>query len=175
MGEVVSFPTALIDDADFVLALARYADGLLTEAAIKKKYRFDDETWNRLGENEALIAKIEALKEQRIRSGATAREKAQSIFTRAPDVLAAVMDDPSQSARHRIDAAREIRAVSANGPEAAPAADRFIIEINLGGDVLKFDKSIAIDANDVDPNDTNTTMLPIIAANKRDGGDGEPV
>ena len=46
-------------------------------------------------------------------------------------------------------------------------------------DVLHFDKSIAIDANDVDPfNDTDTTpqgLLAAIAAKKRDGGDGEPI
>ena len=57
---------------------------------------------------------------------------------------------------------------------------RFQITINLGSDVLHFDKSIAIDANDVDPfNDTDTTpqgLLAAIAANKRkDDGGGEPV
>ena len=56
----------------------------------------------------------------------------------------------------------------------------FQITINLGSDVLHFDKSIAIDANDVDPfNDTDTTpkgLLPVIAANKRkDDGGGEPL
>jgi hypothetical protein len=43
-----------------------------------------------------------------------------------------------------------------------------------------FDKSIAVDANDVDPfNDTDTTpqeLLAAIAANKRkDDGGGEPI
>ena len=61
----------------------------------------------------------------------------------------------------------------------APAADRFVIQINLGSDVLKFDKSIEINPNDIDPNDTGTAPQgpwPVIAANKRkDDGDGEPL
>ena len=75
--------------------------------------------------------------------------------------------------------ARKLRQIAANGPEAAPAADRFVITINLGAEVLHFDKSIAIDANDVDPNDTDTAPqeLPsIIAANQRkDDGGGDPL
>ena len=90
---------SLLEDNDFILAMARYADGLLTQAQIKKRFNFDDDTWEQLGENESLVAKIEILQEQRARSGATAREKAQKIFTRTPDILASVMDDPGQSAR----------------------------------------------------------------------------
>ena len=88
------------------------------------------------------------------------------------------MHDAGASARHRIESARELRQIAANGPEAAPASDRFQITINLGADVLHFDKSIAIDANDVDPHNTDTTpqgLLAAIAAKKRDGGDGEPI
>ena len=70
--------------------------------------------------------------------------------------------------------------VAANGPEnTAPASDRFVIQINLGSDVLRFDKSIAPDPNDIDPfNDIDATPQNVIAAiatKKRDGGDGEPV
>ena len=90
------------------------------------------------------------------------------------------MLDASASPKHRINSAKALDAFAANGPEAAPASDRFQITINLGSDVLHFDKSIAIDANDVDPfNDTDTTpqeLLAAIAANKRkDDGGGEPV
>ena len=82
--------------------------------------------------------------------------------------------------KHRIDLAKALDAFAANGPETAPASDRFVITINLGSDVLHFDKSIALDPNDVDPfNDTDTTpqgLLAAIAAKKRkDDGGGEPV
>jgi hypothetical protein len=168
-------PTSLIENHEFITDCARYADGLLPEQDVKKKYRFDDDTWARLGENDALVEAIEAEKTRRIRNGSTKRERAQKLVAEAPGVLGDIMLDANASPKHRIDASKTLDAFAANGPEAAPAADRFVITINLGGDVLKFDKSIAIDANDVDPNDTSTTMLPIIAAKKKNDGDGEPI
>ena len=94
-------------------------------------------------------------------------------------MLGDILHDDGASPRHRIESARELRQIAANGPEAAPAGDGFQIIINLGDEVLHFGKSIAIDPNDVDRNDISTTpqgLLPIIAANKRkDDGGGEPI
>ena len=45
--------------------LARYAEGLLDEAAVKKIYRFSDEDWDRLGGNDDLVEKIEAAKRRK--------------------------------------------------------------------------------------------------------------
>src|SRR5262245_15726244 len=118
-----------------------------TAAQVRKRFRFDDDTWKRLGENDALVEAIEAEKERRIRNGESAREKAQALFVQAPGVLGGIMNDDSASPRHRIESVREIRQIAANGPEAAPASDRFVITINLGDDVLKFDKSIEINPN----------------------------
>jgi hypothetical protein len=89
-------------------------------------------------------------------------------------VLGDIMLDASASPKHRIDASKTLDAFAANGPEAAPAADRFIITINLGSDVLHFDKSIAIDPGDVSPNDSAPQgLLPIIGSSKReDDGNG---
>ena len=183
MGEVVDLhgqPAGLEDDLEFVADCCRYAENILTEAAVKKKYRFDDATWEKLGSNDALVEAIEAEKIRRIRNGSAKRERAQQLVVQAPDVLGGIMLDASASPKHRIDSAKALDAFAANGSEAAPASDRFQITINLGSDVLHFDKSIAIDANDVDPfNDTDTTpqgLLAAIAANKRkDDGGGEPV
>ena len=63
------------------------------------------------------------------------------------------------------------------GAAAAPSAsDRFIITINLGEDVLRFDKSIKPDVDDVDPNDIDTGVIAAIAAKKpTESGGGEPV
>jgi hypothetical protein len=168
-------PTSLIENHEFIADLSRYAEGLLSELDVKKKHHFDDDTWARLGEDEALIEAIEAEKVRRIRNGSSARERAQQLFATAPSVLGDILHDDGASPRHRIESARELRQIAANGPEVAPASDRFQITINLGADVLHFDKSIALDPNDVDPNDTNTTMLPIIAGKKKDDGDGEPI
>ena len=187
MADVVDLhgqPAHLEDNQEFVADCARYAEGILSEEAVKKKHHFDDDTWEKLGNNEALIEAIEAEKIRRIRNGSTKRERAQQLVVQAPDVLGGIMLDASASPKHRIDASKTLDAFAANGPEAAPAADRFQIIINLGDDVLKFDKSIEINPNDIDPHNTDpnnidTTpqkLLPIFAANKRkDDSGGEPV
>ena len=176
MGDAVNSP--LIENHEFIADLARYAEGLLSEQQVKKKYHFDDATWERLGEDDALVEAIEAEKTRRIRNGSTKRERAQQLVAQAPGVLGDIMLDASASPKHRIDASKTLDAFAANGPEAAPAADRFVITINLGGDVERYSKSIAINANDVDPNDIDTAprgLIAGIAAKKRDGGDGEPL
>ena len=172
-------PTSLIENHEFIADCARYAEGLLSEKEVKKKHHFDDETWERLGEDEMLIAVIEAEKLRRIRNGSTKRERAQQLVAQAPGVLGDIMLDASASPKHRIDASKTLDAFAANGPEATAAADRFIITINLGSDVERYNKSIAINANDVDPNDIDTkpqALLPMIAANRRKHDDGgEPL
>jgi hypothetical protein len=172
-------PTSLIENHDFIADCARYAEGLLSEQDVKKKHHFDDATWGRLGDNEALIEAIEAEKTRRIRNGSTKRERAQKLVAQAPGVLGDIMLDISASPKHRIDASKTLDTFAANGPETAPAADRFIITINLGSDVERYSKSIKVDPNDIDPNDTDTApqgLLPIIAANRGKGdGGGEPL
>jgi hypothetical protein len=171
-------PTSLIENHEFITDCARYAEGLLSEKEVKKKHHYDDDTWARLGADETLIAVIEAEKLRRIRNGSTKRERAQQLVAQAPGVLGDIMLDASASPKHRIDASKTLDAFAANGPEAAPASERFVITINLGGDVERYSKSIAIDANDVDPTDTDSAPRGLIAsttAKKRDGGDGEPI
>jgi hypothetical protein len=180
MGDVVNFPISLDSDLgrELIVDCVRYAEGLLTEAAVRKKYRFDDSAWEALGNNDALVEKIEAEKLRRIRDGSSKREKSQALIVKAPAILDGIMSDPSASPRHRVDAIKVLDGFAANGPAGAPASDRFVITINLGSDVLKFDKSIAPDPNDRDPNDPDAPRgpWPVIAANKRkDDGSGEPL
>jgi hypothetical protein len=168
-------PTSLIENHEFITDCARYAEGLLSEQDVKKKHHFDDATWERLGNNDALIEAIEAEKIRRIRNGSTARERAQVLFAQAPDVLGDILHDDGVSPRHKIESARELRQIAANGPEATPATDRFQIIINLGADVVeRYDKSIAVNPNDVDPfNDVGATpqgLLTVIAAKKNPPG-----
>src|SRR5262249_48829843 len=140
---VANLPS-LIENHEFIADLARYAEGLYSEAAVKKKRHFDDATWLQLGDDEKLIEAIEADKVRRIRNGVTARERAQQHFATAPNVLGNILNDDDVSPRHKIESARELRAIAATGPEAAQAADRFVIHIDLGEDQkLIIDKTIA--------------------------------
>jgi len=169
--------TDLRENFDFISDLARFAESIYTEAAVRKKWRLDDATWSRLAEDEDFIEKVEATKTTRIRNGSSAREKAQQLFTETPAVLGEILRDDNASPRHRIEASREIRAVAATRPETTPASDRFVIQINLGEDYkLRFDKSITPVSNDKDVEIIDSTLLPMIAANKREGNDGgEPL
>lgn len=169
--------TDLRENFDFISDLARFAESIYTEAAVRKKWRLDDATWSRLAEDEDFIEKVEATKTTRIRNGSSAREKAQQLFTETPAVLGEILRDDNASPRHRIEASREIRAVAGTGPETTPASDRFVIQINLGEDYkLRFDKSITPVSNDKDVEIIDSTLLPMIAANKREGNDGgEPL
>jgi hypothetical protein len=171
---------------DLIVDCARYAEGLQTEDDIKKKYRFSDEDWEHFGANDALVAAIKVEKTRRIRDGTSARERAQVLFAQTPEVLGSILHGDGVSPRHKIESAREIRAIAATGPETTPAADRFIITINLGTDVEgkpvieHYNKSIAICPDDVDPDHVDAPSQGVLAAiaakNKPgDGGNGEPV
>jgi hypothetical protein len=174
-------PTSLIENHEFITDCARYAEGLLTEKEVKKKHHFDDVTWERLGEDDALVEAIEAEKSRRVRSGLAKRELAQKHVVKAPDVLNTIMLDCAASPKHRIDSAKVLDQFAANGPETAPAADRFIITINLSADgsnpdanVFHFDKPLAVGPDDTkDIDSTSQELLPMIGANRREDDDGE--
>jgi len=135
---------SLIDNLEFISDLARFVENLLSDQQIKKKYRFDDTTWEKLGSDDALVEVIAAEKVRRTRNGSTARERAQQHFATAPNVLGNILNDDGVSPRHKIESVRELRAIASTGPEAAQAADRFVIHIDLGEDrKLIIDKRIA--------------------------------
>jgi hypothetical protein len=185
MGAVV-LPDATIDPSSdlgrqLVVDLARYRENLLDEKTIRKRYRFDESTWQKLGDDDELIRAVEAEAVRRIADGSVKRERSQVLVARAPTVLGDILNDASQSARHRIDSAKTLNDFASNGAEAAAGqSDRFIITINLGEEVLRFNKSIKPDATDVDPyhpDDTDVTSTPwgmfaAISTKKKDGDDG---
>ena len=180
MGEVVELHDQLVhlaDNQEFIADCCRFAENILTEAAVRKKYRLAESIWEALGNDDILVRAIEAEKLRRIRDGSSKREKSQLLITKAPTILDGIMSDASASPRHRVDAIKVLDDFAANGPAGVPAADRFVITINLGSDTLRFDKSIAPDPNDIDPfNDTPQGVIAVIAAKKpTDGGNGQPV
>jgi hypothetical protein len=182
-SSVPSLPT-LIKDHSFVEDLARFADGTYTEQAIRKKYRLEESDWDALGKDDTLVRAIEDRKLHRIRNGATKRERAQIEIVNGPPALAKIMKDPNANQRHVIDAIKCLNDLATPEPTTAQnSSERFIITINLGNDEkLTFNKKIAPDPNDIDPNDIKTIdhapqeLLAIAAANKQNGGNsGEPL
>jgi hypothetical protein len=112
---------------NFISDLARFSEGILSERAIRRRYTLDEATWDRLGSDDALIEVIETEKTRRIRDGSTARERAQVLHADAPTVLGGILKDTAAPARFRIESARELRLVAANGPDApAPPAGRAV-------------------------------------------------
>src|SRR5262245_20717079 len=114
MGDVVSFPIPLEDD-ELIETLARFADGTLSEAAVKKKYRLSEEAWAAMGTDDKLVERVEACKLARIRSGATKREKAQIEIVDAPPILGGIMRDPNANERHRIDSIKVLDGLATGG------------------------------------------------------------
>ena len=135
MGDIVDLrgqPIPLGDDIspELITDLARFAEGLLDEKTLRRRYQFDESTWEAFGSNDKLIETIETEKTRRIRSGAAKREKAQQLITKAPSILDSIMTDPAASPRHRVDAIKTLDTFAADGPEQTAPTDRLIITIN---------------------------------------------
>ena len=148
MGEAVVLPDATIDPSSdlgrqLVVDLARYREGLVDEKAIRKKFRLDNDVWQALGDDDELIRAVEAEAVRRIADGSVKRERAQVLVARAPTVLGDILNDASQSARHRIDSAKTLNDFASNGPERPPPAigPLYYYDKLSGGDhVLHFNK-----------------------------------
>src|SRR6478672_1435056 len=153
MGDIVELKPAPLEDDELVENLARFADGTLSEAAVKARHHLSNEAWAALGESDRLVELVEAAKLRRIRTGATKRERAQIEIIDGPPILGKIMRDPGSNARHVIDAVKTLDTLATDGAEAAAAGARFEIFINLGADtgvdhIEHYSKSIAVDPND---------------------------
>jgi len=175
-GFVVDDPPnlpALANNFELITDLTRFAEGLLEEKHVRKKYRFDEATWTALGTDEKFVEAIELERIRRVRDGSFKRERSQQHITKAPDILNEIMSDTKQSAKHRIDSAKVLDSFSGNGPKDASEQDRILIRIDLGADtrakglesnpadVIEFEASVRPNP---DPNNTNiidATPAPI--------------
>jgi hypothetical protein len=167
--------TAILEDnPSLVTDLARFSEGLADEKFLRKHYRLAERDWEELA-NDDVVELVELEKLRRIRSGDLKRERAQKHVVKAPDVLADIMTDPKANPRHVIDAVKTLDVLAANGPQAIPATERFIITINLGGDTLNFSKPRAVGLDDAG-NQIDASTPAAITANPKmdDGGGGEP-
>ena len=183
-------PSPHLNNFELITDLTRYAEGLLEEKHVRKKYRFDEATWTALGADEKFVEAVELERIRRVRDGSFKRERSQQHATRAPDVLAGIMDDPKQSAKHRIDSAKVLDSFSGNGPKDAPEQPRILIRIDLSADtrakglesnpadVIEFEASVRPNP---DPNNTNIIdhQTPMIEADQHEAippkrGPGRP-
>jgi len=134
------------ENDELISDLARFSEQLLSEAAVRRKYRdlLGDEAWAMLGTDDLLVEMVEAEKLRRMRNGAYKRERAQELVTKVPDVLGRIVQDERASPRHRIDASKALDDLAEGGSRAVhDDSDRVVVTINLGGgDVLHFDAPV---------------------------------
>ena len=94
------------------------------------------------------------------------------MIVRAPDILDSIMIDASASPRHRVDAIKTLDSFTTNPQEGAAAADRFVINMVIDGQVEHYDKPRAVCIDDGESNvGTAAPQRALPAANKWDGGD----
>jgi hypothetical protein len=130
-----SVPVESAVGKEFVSDCARYIEGELSEKDIKSKWGLCDEAWRDLEHNRALFEAVRRERERRVAAGIATAEAAQRQFAKAPAVLGGILDNDEVSPRHRIEAARELRAiVTTDRASAAQAREPVTITINLGAD-----------------------------------------
>src|SRR5258705_13664999 len=67
MGNVIDLKPAHLEDDELIENLARFADGTLSEAAVKARHHLSNEDWVTLGESDRLVELAEAAKLRRVR------------------------------------------------------------------------------------------------------------
>ena len=159
MGDVVLLSKTPIDlNSDvghrFVVDCTRAGEGLLSDKELQEKYELSPADWQNITKDMALGRAVRAERERRMLDGTAARESACRHFVKAPGILNSIMSSENASPRHRIEAAKEIRAVASGGSGADRPADteKFIIHIDLGDHIVhrEFDNPTKNDAPDGD-------------------------
>jgi hypothetical protein len=142
----ISIPLSSDVGGAFITDCSRNRERLVSDNQICEKYGLSLNAWAEIAQNKAVRHAVNAEHERRIRNGDAAKEAAAKLFAEAPEVLGSILHNEHASPRHRIEAARELRATANTGAERTgntSDSDRFIITIDLGGDEkLKFNKRI---------------------------------
>ena len=136
------------EGGEFVCDACRAGEGLIDDSYLMQKYELTADDLANAIKNRKLTRAVSIESERRVRCGLAAREAAAKIFTRTPKVLAEILDDKTNSPRHRLESAKEIRATATGGDKADNAANgsSFLIRIDLtagGGGIEDFEKVIA--------------------------------
>ncbi len=132
-GETISLDTEI--GRAFISDCARFTEGVLAETDVKRKWGLSDEAWQGLEQNAAVLEAVKRERERRVMDGVAAAEAARWQFVKAPSVLGVILSSDEVSPRHRIEAARELRAIaSADGGADRQSGEKFTVVINLGAD-----------------------------------------
>jgi hypothetical protein len=135
-GDVVLRGHALPLSSDvgkaFVEDCARYTEGLTSETDVKSKWGISNEAWQDLEKNQAMLDALQRERARRVRNGAAATEAARQHFVKAPSILGGILSNAEVSPRHRIEAAKELRAITSAAGAAQQGGEKFTVVINLG-------------------------------------------
>jgi|SRR5215831_6918605 len=130
----VSIPLASDIGGAFIADCARNRERIFSDSQICEKYGISFDAWAEIAQNKAVRLAVNAEHERRIRNGDAARESAAKLFAEAPSELGKILHSDA-SPRHKIEAARELRATANVGNEkSSDDVDRVRITINLGND-----------------------------------------
>jgi hypothetical protein len=149
MGKIVDLKPALIEDDELIENLARFADGTLSEAAVKARHHLSSEEWAAMGESDRLVELVEAAKLRRIRTGTTKREGANRDRRRTANSAKSC----APAATHGTSLMQSKHSIRWPAPAPAAAAEHALnnhkFRADTGVDHIEhFSKSIAVDAND---------------------------
>src|SRR5215813_5207287 len=141
----VAVPLASDIGGAFIGDCSRNRELVLSDQRLSEKWGLSPQALAEIGANPAVRLAVAAECERRQRSGEAARDAAAKVFAESPRVLGQILNSEAASPRHRIEAAREIRATAQSGAErTGDTAERVIINIDLGADQkLVFDKQVA--------------------------------
>jgi hypothetical protein len=138
----------------FVIDCARFTEGLLPEHDLKNKWELSDDAWRDLEENRSVLDAVKHERDRRESNGTAATEAARRHYVKAPSILGDILNNSDVSPRHRIEAAKELRAITTAAVGAGKhKTEKFTVVINLGaGDerVYHLDGHQEIDLPDTD-------------------------
>jgi hypothetical protein len=119
----------------FISDCARNREKIFSDQRLCEKYGITLEALTEIGRNPAVRLAVSTESERRLQNGDAARESAAKLFADAPSVLGKILNNEQASPRHRIEAAKELRATAQPGTErTGDTAERVVVHINLGGD-----------------------------------------
>jgi len=119
----------------FITDLSRNKERLFSDQQVCEKYDITPDDWTAITQSKAVRLAVSAEHERRMLNNDASREAAAKQFTKAPEILGGILENERASPRHRIEAAKELRATAHVGDEkAGDVPDRVVIEINLGAD-----------------------------------------
>jgi hydroxypyruvate isomerase len=170
MGDIVNLRNTPFDlNTDlghaFVVDATRAAEGLITDKELSEKYELSPADWRAIRKDKSIGVAVRTERERRVRSGQAVKEAAARHLIKGVGIVDQIMSSDDSHPKHKLEAFKELRQTAAVGADAeGRSGDRFVITIIMnsdepGGNVVEhYDKSIAVDPNDIDPNNVKINL-----------------